>query len=102
MALFDFFRRSEPTSASMAKDRLQIIVTRERAVTSGTPDYLARLKQELLEVISKYEKVDLDRVSVNLERNHGFDVLELNIVLADDSPPMPLPRPRAALSAPRS
>ena len=59
MAFFDYFRRA-PKSASLAKDRLSIIVARERAAgTRGGPDYLPQLQQELLAVIAKYEKIDL-------------------------------------------
>ena len=85
MAIFDFFRR-KPSTAQLAKDRLQIIVARERAAGSSdkAQSYLPRLQQELLEVISKYEKLDLDQVSVNLDRRDGAEVLEINIVLPDD------------------
>ena len=84
MAILDFFRK-RPDSASLAKDRLQIIVARERAMTGeGVQSYLPRLQKELLEVIAKFEKVDLDRVSVNLDRKGEAEVLEINIVLPDD------------------
>jgi cell division topological specificity factor len=80
MSLIDYFRRTRKTSAAVAKDRLQIIVARERT-TRGSPDYLPKLQQELLEVIAKYEKIDLDQVSVCLDNNGGCEILELNIVL---------------------
>ncbi|MEY4576357.1 MAG: cell division topological specificity factor [Pseudomonadota bacterium] len=86
MAFFDFFRKKSE-AAQTAKDRLQIIVARERASTGGrTPSYLPRLQQELLEVISKYEKLDLDQVSVNLDRKGDSEVLEINIVLPGEAP----------------
>lgn len=93
MAFFDLFRRPQPTTAALAKDRLQIIVSRERGPRAGQPDYLPKLKQELLQVIAKYEKIDLDQVSVNLGKTDGCDVLELNIVLAEDPEPPRLARP---------
>jgi cell division topological specificity factor len=82
MSLLDFFRRPQK-SASIAKDRLQIIVARERAQTRVAADYLSKLQQELLQVIAKYEKIDLEQVTVNVDRSGGCDVLELNIVLGD-------------------
>ena len=83
MALFDIFRR-KPSTAETAKDRLQIIVARERTATNDrAPDYLPALQQELLQVIAKYERVDMDQVSVNLDKEDGAEVLELNIVLPD-------------------
>ncbi|WP_437640592.1 cell division topological specificity factor MinE [Sorangium sp. So ce854] len=83
MSIMDYFRRSQPKSAAVAKERLQIIVARERVRPTGEPDYLPRLKQELLQVISKYERIDLDQVSVNVERSGDCDVLELNVVLSE-------------------
>ena len=84
MALLDYFRRSRKTSATIAKDRLQIIVARERATTRNAPWYLPQLQQELLQVISKYEIIDIDCVSVNLDKQGATEVLELNIQLPEE------------------
>ena len=83
MGFLDYFRRSSVSSASVAKDRLSIIVAREHGRGTGRLNYLPQLKQELLQVLAKYEKIDLERVTVNLENNGDFDVLELNVVLAE-------------------
>ncbi len=80
MAFLDYFR-TPPKSASLAKDRLSVIVSRERASTRGGPDYLPQLQQELLAVLARYEKIDLQHVSVSLDRTGDKEVLELNIVL---------------------
>jgi cell division topological specificity factor len=82
MAFLDYFRR-QPKPATVAKDRLSVIVARERAATRGGPDYLPQLQQELLAVLAKYEKIDLSHVSVSLDRTGECDVLELNIVLPE-------------------
>jgi cell division topological specificity factor len=88
MALFEsvveYFRRT-PKTASVAKDRLSVIVARERASTRGGPDYLPQLQQELLAVLAKYETIDLEHVSVKLDKSGECDVLELNITLPEDS-----------------
>ena len=84
MAIFDFFRR-KPDSAQLAKDRLQIVVARERASTGDrVQSYLPQLQRELLEVIAKYEKLDLDMVSVQLDKKGQAEVLEINIVLPEE------------------
>lgn len=85
MRFLDYFYRARRKSASVAKDRLQIIVARERN-RAGTRDYLPLLHQELLQVIAKYEDIDLERVSVNLDRRGECEVLELNIVLPEGAP----------------
>jgi cell division topological specificity factor len=87
MGFLDYFKRS-PRTASIAKDRLQIIVARERAADGIGHDYLPQLQQELLQVIAKYEKIDLGQVSVNVDRSGGCEVLELNIVLSEQKEPL--------------
>jgi cell division topological specificity factor len=82
MPLFSFFLSRPKRSATVAKERLQLVLARERADRDG-PDYLPALKRELLEVVCKYVAVDLDDVQVNLERDGNYEVLELNIVLPD-------------------
>ena len=97
MSFFDYFRK-RPKSATLAKDRLSIIVARERTGTrSGPTDYLPQLQQELLAVIARYEKIDLSNVTVNLDRHGGSEVLELNITLPEGgAPPASPPRPSFA------
>lgn len=81
MALLDFFRQRKSNSASIAKERLQILVAHDRR--GGGPSYLPQLKNDLLKVIRKYVAVDNDAVSVNIEQERGHEILELNIVLPD-------------------
>jgi cell division topological specificity factor len=83
MSFFDYFFRRTQKTASLAKDRLSIIVARERATTRGAPDYLPQLQQELLAVIARYEKIDLQEVGVRIDSSGGCEVLEINIVLPD-------------------
>lgn len=86
MGLLDYFRRSRPSSAAIAKERLQILVAHERSQRSGRqPDYLPKLQQELLEVIRKYVNVDQDAVTVTMEQDENREILELNIILPDES-----------------
>jgi cell division topological specificity factor len=79
MGLLAFFRRT-PATATLAKERLRIIVAQERT-NRGGPDYLPLLRGELLEVIRKYIKVDPEAVQINLEKEEGQEVLELSVAL---------------------
>jgi cell division topological specificity factor len=81
MGFLDYFKSRNKT-ANVAKERLSIIVAREGSRTSRGPHYLPQLKQELLQVLAKYEKIDLEQVTVNVERAGDTDVLELNVVLS--------------------
>lgn len=83
MALIDYFRRNRNKSASVAKERLQIILAREHADRDG-PDYLPDLKRDLLAVVSKYVAVDMDTVKIQLDRDGNCEILELNIPLSED------------------
>ena len=82
MGILDFLKRKPEPTASVAKERLRIIVAQERS-TRGAPDYLPLMRNELLEVIKKYVNVDLDAININVERDSGHEVLELSVALPD-------------------
>ena len=86
MSLIDYFRSNKKqTSASVAKDRLQIIVAHQRGERNG-PDYLPKMKQEIIEVIKKYVMISEDQVSVQMEQNdENLSVLELNVTLPENA-----------------
>lgn len=83
MSILDFLRvRKKTPTASIAKERLQIIVAHERG-QRDEPDYLPALQKELVEVIRKYVNIDHDQVHVALENQGSCSILELNITLPD-------------------
>ena len=90
MSFLDYFRRTQKP-ATTAKDRLSVIVARERSANRGEEDYLPKLQQELLAVLAKYETIDLDQVSVCVDNSGEYDVLELNIALPEAEINVPLP-----------
>ena len=84
MSLIDILFGKKTKTATVARDRLLIIIAQERAQgTSATPDYLPTLRKELLEVLSKYVNVSLDDIRISQEKQDGMDVLELNITLPE-------------------
>ncbi len=83
MSLLDYFRSNKPKSASLAKERLQILVAHERA-ERNQPSYLPKLQKELLAVVRKYVQVTEDAISVNFEQDEDQETLELNIVLPEE------------------
>ena len=82
MGIFDFLTAKKQT-ASVAKDRLRIIVAHER-VTRGGPDYLPMLQRELLEVIRKYVNVDAEAVKVDLIGDGDNKVLDISVALPEN------------------
>jgi cell division topological specificity factor len=85
MSILDLFRsrpRVQPTgpTAPVAKERLQILLTHERAARSQ-PEYLPRLRRELLDVIARYAQIEEEKIWVHYENKGNTSKLELNIEL---------------------
>ena len=85
MASFlSFLLGEKKKTASVAKERLQIILAHERSGRGGSrPDYLPQLQRELVAVISKYVSIKSDDIKVHLERQDNFDVLDVKIELPE-------------------
>ena len=84
MSFLSFLLGEKKTTASVAKERLQIILAHERSGRSpATPDYLPALQRELVAVISKYVSINPDDIKVLLERQDNLEVLEVKIELPD-------------------
>ena len=84
MSFLSFFAGEKKKTANVAKERLQIILAHERSGRyAAEPDYLPALQRELMTVISKYVKINLSDIKVNLERQDNLEVLEVKIELPD-------------------
>jgi cell division topological specificity factor len=84
MSLLSFLLGEKKRTASVAKDRLQIILAHERHGRGGSrPDYLPALQRELVAVISKYVSIKAEDIKVNLQRQDNLEVLEVKIELPD-------------------
>jgi cell division topological specificity factor len=84
MSLFNILFGSKPRSAEVAKERLQIILARERT-GRGAPDFLPALQKDLVEVILRYVSINPEDIKVALDRRDNFDVIEVNIVVPEIS-----------------
>ena len=82
MNLLGYFRSQRKKTASVAKERLQILVAQERA-NRGGHDYLPELQNDLLQENRKYVEVDQDAVQKQLDRERDCEILELNITLPE-------------------
>lgn len=80
-----FGKRRKSNTASIAKERLQIIVAHERVKNmDGNPNFMQDLQRDILEVVRKYLPVESEQINIAMDRDGDCDVLELNIVLSDD------------------
>jgi cell division topological specificity factor len=83
MSLFSLIFGEKPKSASVAKERLQLIIAHERTESNSAPNFLPDLQRDLVQVISKYVNINADDIKVSLEKQGNYEVLEVNIVLPD-------------------
>jgi cell division topological specificity factor len=81
MSLFNLFQKRP--SASVARDRLQILLAHERAF-SGRPDLAAVLQKEILAVIARHIPIDQDKVVVRLDRGAQVSTLEIDIEMPEE------------------
>ena len=82
-----FAKRS---SAPVARDRLQILLAHERSNGEGQSELIAKLREEILEVIARHVPIDRDKVQVKLDRGAAVSTLEIDIEV-----PGLKPKPRA-------
>ena len=83
MSLLSFLLGEKKKTATVAKERLQIILAHERNDRKRRPDYLVALQKELVAVISKYVSVNPDDIKVHLERQDNLEVLQVKIELPE-------------------
>ncbi len=82
MLLLGIFGKKKVQSASVAKERLKITVEHSRA-DARRPDFLNKMRLEILEVVNKYVQVEIDDINTNIANQGDSEVLELNILLPD-------------------
>lgn len=86
MSVLSFLLGEKKKTANVAKERLQFILTHERANgQNAQPDYLPALQRDLIAVLSKYVKINPNDVQVNLERHDNLEVLEVKIELPENN-----------------
>jgi cell division topological specificity factor len=76
MNLIALFRRR--SSAPVARERLQVLLAHERAMT-GRSDLLMTLQDEILAVIAKHFTVDREKVQIKLDRGENVSTLEIDV-----------------------
>ncbi len=66
-------------SAPVARDRLQILLAHERSNGEGQSELIAKLREEILEVIARHVPIDRDKVQIKLDRGVAVSTLEIDI-----------------------
>jgi len=76
MNLLNLFSRRG--SASVARDRLQILLAHERSST-GRSDLVGVLREEILAAIRKHIAVEPDKVKVKMNPGRSMSTLEIGV-----------------------
>ena len=63
----DFFNRSAKKSGNVAKERLQLVLIHDRVKIS--PGMMNKMRDEIIEVISKYLDVDVEQMDISLSNS---------------------------------
>src|SRR5574340_1276513 len=100
MSILDYLLRRRRPTASVDRERLQIILAHERASRTA-PDFLPALQQDIIQAITKYFPIDPDGVRVQFDRRESGAVRELNIALPVKTKPAGKPRPAAPAEKPK-
>ena len=80
MRIFDFLRRRrEPSSSDVARERLQLVLSYDRAQIS--PGLLDTLKDEIIAAISRHVEIDAEGVVVTFTDGMRESRLEAQIPL---------------------
>ena len=66
------------TSAPQARERLQLVLSHERAL-DGRSDLVAVLREEILKVIAKHVSIDPDKVQVRMGKHDMLSTLEVDL-----------------------
>jgi len=74
------FKKKKKTAHS-AMARLKVTIETDRQRENG---YVHRLRQELLQVIQRFPRIDLDQVEIDCTTEDESDKLVINIVLPED------------------
>ena len=76
MNLLSLFKRK--SSAPVARERLQILLAHERIAT-GHSELLAKLQEEIIQVIARHINIDREKVHVKLDRGKDASTLEIDV-----------------------
>ncbi|MCY4472973.1 MAG: cell division topological specificity factor MinE [Kistimonas sp.] len=97
MSLRDILRPKPPldtvraqrkgSSAAVARERLQVVVTHERNHRGGGTFCIPTLQQEILAVVRRHVGVHQDQVCVKIATRQNISRLEVSVALPESNTP---------------
>ncbi len=79
MSVFTRLFGRKETSSTVAKNRLQLVLVHDRV--DLTPGKMEQMKDELIQVISKYVEIDRQGIDIALTKNNNQSRLTAHIPL---------------------
>ena len=78
-----FFKNfsNKPTPKEVAKDRLKLILIHDRGEIA--PDIIDKIREEILEVISKYIDIQADDVEISVNRSDDVEGENTSALIAN-------------------
>ena len=77
MSLFQRLFGGGQSTGKLAKDRLQFVLVQDRVKL--TPDQMDQLKDDLIQVISKYVEIEREGIEITLNRSGRHSLLTADI-----------------------
>ena len=69
MSIFSNFFKSSGSSSDIAKNRLKVAITSDRAVCS--PELMEQMKNDIIQVISKYMEIDAEGLDIQITQTES-------------------------------
>lgn len=66
MDLFKIFSRKKEKSKNVARERLKLVLVHDRSEFS--PQFLEKIKEDIINVISKYAEIDEEELDIKLTK----------------------------------
>ena len=79
MTLFKLFSQRRG-SAPLARERLQILLSHERAIC-GESDLIGVLREEILTALGKHIVVGQDNIAIRMDRSATLSTLEIEVLI---------------------
>ncbi len=82
MSFFGLFKRRDPQpgTAPVARERLQVLLTHERA-NSSRMNLLSEMRKDIIDAITRHVSVTPEDVKVRIERRERLSILRVAVDL---------------------